>query len=138
LRAYLAGIAVPTLFLLVIIAFDAAHRFYFEVPSQFVVGLPAHPLSRAILFPMAIVPNAWGFWNMLYLAIRSRVRLSLGMFGALLVLVLIPGGIALAGLLDKFSIQLKFALPMIPIGMAVYYLAWKYLVRHLNDELGIG
>jgi len=137
LRAYMAGIAVPTLFLLVIIAFDATHRYYFEVPNQFVVGLPAYPLSRAILFPMAIVPNAWGLWNMLYLAIRPRVRLPLGVFGALLVLVLIPGGVALARLLDQFTIQLKFALPMIPIGMAVYYLAWKYLVGRLNAEMGI-
>jgi hypothetical protein len=27
---------------------------------------------------------------------------------------------------------------MIPIGMGVYYLAWKYFVRFLNEELGIG
>jgi hypothetical protein len=25
----------------------------------------------------------------------------------------------------------------VPIGMAVYYLAWKYLVGFLNDEVGI-
>jgi hypothetical protein len=33
---------------------------------------------------------------------------------------------------------MQFALPMIPIGMGVYYLAWKYFVRFLNEELGIG
>jgi len=27
---------------------------------------------------------------------------------------------------------------MIPIGMGVYYLAWKHVVRLLNEELGIG
>jgi hypothetical protein len=137
LRAYMAGIVVPTLFLLVLIAFGATHQYYFEVPSQFVVPLPSRPLSRAIFFPMAVVPNAWGVWNMLYLAIRRWLRLPLGVFGALLVLVLIPGGAALARLLDDFSIQLRFALPMIPVGMAVYYLAWKYLVGRLNVEVGV-
>jgi hypothetical protein len=138
LRAYMAGIVVPTLFLLVIVAFDAYHRYYFEVPSQFVLGLPAHPLDRAFLFPMAVVPNAWGVWNMLHLVLRSRMRLPLGVHGALLVLILVPGGVALARVLDSFVIQMEFALPMIPIGMGVYYLAWKYFVRFLNEELGIG
>ncbi len=78
LRAYMGGIVVPTLFLLVIMLVDAYNRYYFEVPSQFVLGLPARPLERAILFPMAVVPNAWGVWNMLYLALRRRVRLPLG------------------------------------------------------------
>jgi len=137
LRAYMAGIVVPTVFLLVIMLVDAYHRFYFEVPNQFVLGLPAYPLERAVLFPMAIVPNAWGAWNMLYLALRSRVRLPLGVHGSLLVLILIPGGVALARVLDAFSIQLQFAVPMIPIGMGLYYLAWKYLVAPLNHEMGI-
>jgi hypothetical protein len=57
--------------------------------------------------------------------------------GAALVLLLIPGGVALARLLDDFTIQMRFALPMVPIGMAVYYLAWKHLVGRLNAELGI-
>jgi hypothetical protein len=133
----MAGIVCPTIFLLVVIAIDAFHRFYFEVPNQFVLGMPARPLERAILFPMAIVPNIWGVWNMLYLALGSRVRLSLGIHGALLVLLLIPGGILLARTLDVFTIQLRFALPMVPIGMAVYFLAWKYLVSFLNEEIGV-
>ena len=116
---------------------DAYNHYYFEVPSQFVLGLPARPLDRAILFPMAIVPNAWGVWNMLHLVLRKRLRLPLGIFGALLVLILIPGGVALARTLDAFGIQMQFAVPMVPIGMGVYYLAWKYGVRFLNEELGI-
>ena len=60
LRAYMAGIVVPTAFLLVIMIVFAYFRFYFEVPSQFVVGLPGRPLERAIVFPMAVVPNLWG------------------------------------------------------------------------------
>lgn len=104
---------------------DAYNHYYFEVPNQFVVGLPARPLERALLFPMAIVPNVWGLWNMLYLALRPHVRLPLGVHGALLVVFLIPAGVALARTLDAFTIQLRFAIPMVPIGMAIYYLAWK-------------
>ena len=137
LRAYMAGIVVPTLFLLVILTVVASFRFYLEVPSQFVFGIPAAPLERAIVFPMAVVPNLWGVWNMLHLALRSRVRLPLEVHGALLPLLLFPAGIALARLLD-LSIQWQFALPVAPIGMAIYYLAWKYAVGFLNDEVGIG
>ena len=136
-RAYMAGIVVPTLFLLVILMVLSFQRYYFEVSSQFVIPLPSAPLERALVFPMAVVPNMWGVWNMLHLALRSRLRLSLGVHGALLVLVLMPGGVALARALDVFTIQWRFALPMLPIGMAVYYLAWKHLVGFLNDEVGI-
>ena len=139
LRAYMAGIVVPTLFLLLVVAVSAFQRYYFEVPNQFVIPMPSAPLARAYLFPMAVVPNAWGAWNMLFLALSNRWprRLPLGLHGALLVLLLIPGGVALARLFDDFTIQMQFALPMIPIGMAVYYLAWKHLVGPLNAELGI-
>jgi hypothetical protein len=137
LRAYMAGIVVPTLFLLVVVAVHAYQTVYFEVPSQFVLGYPALPLDRAFLFPMAVVPNAWGLWNMLYLALRSRVKVSLGVFGSLLVLILVPGGVALTRLFDAFTIQMDLAVPMVPIGMLVYYLAWKYGVGALNAEMGI-
>jgi len=137
LRAYMAGIVVPTLFLLVVMTVYACFRFYFEVPSQFVLEIPAWPLARAIVFPMAIVPNAWGLWNMLYLALRSRLRLPLGLHGALLTLFLILGGVTLSRALDVFSIQLRYAVPIIPIGMGIYYLAWKFFVGFLNEEMGI-
>src|SRR5437016_824732 len=60
LRAYMAGIVVPTMFLLVIMAVFGYHRYYFEVPNQFVIPLPGRPLERALIFPMAVVPNLWG------------------------------------------------------------------------------
>ena len=84
LRAYMAGIAVPTAMLIVILSVYAYNRFYFEVSSQFVIPLPAAPLDRAIVFPMAVVPNLWGVWNMLHLALRARVRWSIGVHGAIL------------------------------------------------------
>ena len=138
LRAYMAGIVVPTLFLLWILVVVVGFRVYLEVPSQFVFELPMRPLERAIVFPMAVVPNLWGVWNMLHLALRSRVRVPLGVHGALLPLLLIPAGVMLTRTLDVFTIQWRFALPAAPIGMAVYYLAWKYIVGFLNDEVGIG
>src|SRR5580765_756308 len=114
LRAYMAGIVVPTMFLLVLISVYALFRFrlYLEVPSQFILAMPARPLTRALVFPMAIVPNLWGAWNMLHLKLRPRLRLSLGVFGALLPLMLFPASIALARLLDVFTIQWRFALPI--------------------------
>jgi len=137
LRAYMAGIVVPTLALLLSMTVFAFFHFYFEVPSQFVLAMPAWPLARAIVFPMAIVPNAWGLWNILHLATRRRFRFSLGLHGAFLPLFLIPLGVALARVFDVFGIQMKFALPIIPIGMGIYYFAWKYFVGFLNDEMGI-
>ena len=136
-RAYMAGIAVPTAVLIVILTVYAYHRFYFEVSSQFVIPLPSDPLDRAIVFPMAVVPNLWGAWNMLYLALRSRLGWSIGLHGALLPLLLMPLGVALASSLDVFQLQWKFVLPMAPVGMVVYYLAWKHLVGFLNQEVGI-
>ena len=137
LRAYMAGIAVPTFVLIFILTVYAYNRFYFEVSSQFVIPLPGEPLDRAIVFPMAVVPNMWGAWNMLYLALRSRLKWSLAVHGAILPLLLMPMGFALASALDVFPVQWDLALPMAPLGATVYYLAWKYLVGFLNQEVGI-
>jgi hypothetical protein len=134
----MAGIFVPTLFLLVILSVLVWFHFYLEVPTQFAFGVPMRPLERAIVFPMAVVPNLWGLWNALHLALPSRARLPLGVHGALLPLLLMPAGVILARALDVFTIQWRFALPAAPIGMAVYYLAWKYIVGFLNDEIGVG
>src|SRR5438128_12132722 len=95
LRAYMAGILVPTVFLLVLLTvyYLFGFRLYLEVPSQFVLAMPARQLARALVFPMAIVPNLWGAWNMLYLKLRSRARLALGVWGVILHVRLFPGGI---------------------------------------------
>ena len=136
-RAYMAGIAVPTVFLIVVVSV-ATFLVYSEASGQYLIGFPARPLERVIIFPMAVVPNLWGAWNMVHLALRSRVRVPLGLHGALLPLVLGPTGILLARAFGLFTIELPLAFALAPIGMAVYYLAWKYLVGSLNDELGIG
>jgi hypothetical protein len=92
------------------------------------------------MFPMAFVPNIWGLWNMLHLRLKSRgPGLSLGLHGALLPLLLIPGGVLVSAmrLLDALTIPLGLALVAAPLGMAVYYLLWKHIVGFLNEEMGI-
>jgi len=125
LRAYMAGIAVPTIFLLVVATVFTMLRYVFDVPV---------PVERVIVFPMAVVPNAWGLWNILFIALRSRLRLSLGLHGALLPILLAPLGIVVASLLN-FPIPnfAAHALPIAgPVALIVYYFAWKYLVGFLN------
>jgi hypothetical protein len=129
LRAYLAGICVPTIFLLLVTTAFTFLRYVYNVPI---------PIERVIVFPMAFVPNLWGLWNLLHAAGLAR-RFSLGVFGALLPLLLAPMGYFVVHLLE-FPIP-HHVLALAPIGLCVamilYYLAWKYLVSFLNAELGI-
>ena len=131
LRAYLAGICVPTIFLLLVATGFTFMRYIFDVPV---------PVERVIVFPMAVVPNLWGLWNILFLASHQRLHLPLGLHGVLLPFLLAPLGMMAAGLLN-FPIQ-TFALHVLPfaapVALIVYYLAWKYLVGALNAELGVG
>jgi hypothetical protein len=130
LRAYLGGIAIPTLFLLVVATVFTCVRYVYNLPI---------PIERVIVFPMAVVPNLWGLWNILHVAFFAQSRVSLGLFGALLPLLLAPLGYSVARLL-QFPIPqhvLEIAPIGLPIGMILYYLVWKYLVASLNAELGI-
>jgi len=130
LRAYLAGIAVPTVFLLVVMTNYTIIRYVWDVPIH---------IERLIVFPMAAVPNAWGLWNVLYRALNAGRRISLGVFGGALPLLLVPGGYVVARLLDITVPHVVFVLA--PFGLSVllivYYLVWKYFVGFLNAELGI-
>lgn len=51
LRAYLAGICVPTIFLLFVATGFTFIRYVYNFPV---------PIERVIVFPMAVVPNLWG------------------------------------------------------------------------------
>jgi hypothetical protein len=131
LRAYMAGIVAPTVFLLVVATAFAMMRYVFNVPV---------PIERVIVFPMAVVPNLWGLWNMLFVALRGRLHLSIGLHGALLPILLAPLGILVASLLN-FPIPnfAAHAFPIVaPVGLIVYYLAWKYLVSFFNRVLELG
>ena len=129
LRAYLAGIAVPTVFLFVAIAIYAVVRFGTSI------ALP--PVERIIMFPMAVVPNLWGGWNMVRLALHNRVRMPLGLHGAVLVVFIAPAGLALARAFDVVTVSPATVLGIVPIGMAIYYLVWQHIVGFLNDLVGI-
>jgi len=136
LRAYLAGIATPTMFLLVVMTGYTVLRYVYDFPV---------PVERVIVFPMAVVPNLWGLWNVLFLAAGSRYPLSLGLHGAILPILLAPLGIFFASLLDIHVLiqnagigahdaaswmSLLIAAPV--VGLLAYYFAWKYIVGFLN------
>jgi hypothetical protein len=125
LRAYLAGIAVPTVFLLAIMTGYCILRYVYDFPV---------PVERVIVFPMAVVPNLWGLWNILFIALRSRLQLSLGLHGALLPILLAPLGMVVAGLLHfPAPALISHVWPIAaPVALVVYYFAWKYLVGFLN------
>jgi hypothetical protein len=129
-RAYMAGIFTPALFLIVIMAAYCAIRYIYNLPV---------PIERVIVFPMAVVPNLWGLWNTLYVAFFARRHISLGLYGGALPLLLAPCGYAVARLLHFPIPNVIYGVFPIafPIGMALYYLAWKYIVGFLNAELGI-
>jgi len=130
LRAYLAGIALPTPFLLVVMTGYIFLRLVYNFPV---------PVERGIVFPMAVVPNLWGLWNILFIALRARRRLPLGLHGAVLPILLAPLGFAVARILN-FPIPAVVArvFPIAaPVALIVYYLAWKYLVGFLNRVLGL-
>ena len=91
LRAYMAGIMTPTIFFLVVATVFYMWRYVYDVPV---------PIERVLIFPMAVVPNLWGLWNVLFIASHERTHLSIGVHGALLPFVLGPLGILLTHALD--------------------------------------
>jgi len=130
LRAYMAGIAVPTILLLVSMTGFVVARFMYDVSV---------PIERIIVFPMAIVPNLWGLWNILYVFLQSRRRLPLGFHGVVLACVQVSIAVGLTRLLN-FQIPevVATAFPFgFPIVVVVFYLVWKHLVGLFNTILGI-
>jgi hypothetical protein len=128
LRAYMAGVLLPTWFLPIVLAAFLIAHFTGHAPAG---------LERAMIFPMAVVPNLWGIWNALYLALGLRQRVPIGIFGALLPVLLVPAGVALAAALDWRFYTLRDAGVALPVAMAVYYLAWKYGVGYLNRTVEV-
>jgi len=124
----MAGIVVPTIFLLVVATGFVIARYVYNIPV---------PIERVIVFPMAVIPNAWGLWNVLFLFWRERLQMSIGLHGALLPILLAPLGVAVAGLLNFQipSFALHFFPVAAPLGLIIYYLAWKYFVGFLNRIL---
>jgi hypothetical protein len=140
LRAYMAGVAVPTPLLLIALTVFAVARFVCHIPV---------PIERVIIFPMAIIPNLFGLWNILHRA--SRSSLPLGVHGAILPFILAPGGYLVArslGFLQTtqtgfvyfglFNVSYGILLLVFSTVVILYYLLWKYVVGFLNEVAGIG
>ena len=128
LRAYMAGITVPTMVV------------PFILGALVVQHASAHPyhIEDVLIFPLALVPNIWGLWNVLLLRLRRNRDISTGVAGAALPFVLAPGGYILqlaVGQMVWTPALFAIAFPVVLIG---YYLLWKHVVAWLNDLLGVG
>jgi hypothetical protein len=125
-RAYLAGIALPTLVvcaagLLIVAFFD---RFD---PS----------VQRSLILPLATNPLIWGVWNVAWVALGPQRRVPIGWHGVLLAVLLIGVGVLLARCLDVSGITSRGGTAALaPIGIA-YYVLWRYGVSFLNSVVGL-
>jgi hypothetical protein len=141
LRAYMAGSVLPTMVTLIVLTGFVLARFVFGIPV---------PIERVIVFPMAVVPNLFGAWNMLYLSLKGRRHLPIGLHGAVLPFLLAPLGYAVAsglgfltptheGLVWFDTVRVSYAELGIVfcVALVVYYLVWKYAVNFFNETLGI-
>ena len=143
LRAYLAGIFVPTLVLPLLLTVFIVVRIVLKVPV---------PIEQAMIFPMAIVPSLFGLWNMLWLGSHERTHLPIGLHGP--VLPLLMGALrrrrwwpaawdcscwALMARPGSKLAEIPYALiaPAFLVVLAGYYLVWKYIVGSLNRMLEI-
>ena len=128
LRAYMAGIAVPTMLMLVGLTFFCVARFRYHVPF---------PIERLLVFPMTLVPNAWGLWNMLYVRLHARLHVPIGVHGALLLAPLLPTAYVIQRVTDLMIWTPTLVVIAFPVAVVLYYLAWKHLVGFFNELLGI-
>jgi hypothetical protein len=128
LRAYLAGIALPTMLMPIVVL--GVHLLH---PAQAGVAV-----EEVLIFPIGLAPNAWGLWNMLYVRLTARRRIPPGPFGAALVPVIFPLALGLQMLLGHMLWTTAIVAVGLPITLGVYYLSWKYIVGRLNNLLGIG
>jgi hypothetical protein len=137
----MAGIAVPTPLLLVALTLFTFARFVYDVPI---------PVERVIIFPMAVIPNLFGLWNMLHMASRTDTHLTLGIHGAILPFLLAPAGFLLGrslgflqftghGFIYFGVVNVGYAhvAMVFPAVLIVYYLVWKYLIGFFNRVAGI-
>jgi len=141
LRAYMAGIVIPTIAIVLGLVVFTLVRYAFQIPI---------PIERVMIFPMALVPTLFGLWNMLYTRLSRGHYLPIGLHGAILPILFMPLGAAgaVAGRFLAFSsegavwfeaITMPYVLivPWFIIVMIVYYFIWKYLVSFLNRVLEI-
>jgi hypothetical protein len=141
LRAYMAGIVAPSVALLIALMIFVVTRIVFQIDI---------PIERVIIFPMAVIPSAFGIWNIVYVWSRPHRNLPIGLHGALLPLILVTigaisaayGGFMVAGAqgvtwFQAISVPYSLLVLWFLGAMVFYYLVWKYVVGFLNQILGI-
>jgi hypothetical protein len=141
LRAFLAGLFVPTLVMPLFLAVFIVARIVLRAPV---------PIEQAMIFPMAVVPSLFGLWNMLWLGTQEHTHLPIGLHGAVLPCLLMPVGAITATCLGVLRLSAQGAnwfqaievpymliVPCFLAALAGYYLVWKYVVGFLNRVLGI-
>ena len=141
LRAYVAGVFLPTLVLPLLLTVFIVVRIVLAVPV---------PIEQAMIFPMAVVPSLFGLWNMLYLRSHPHTHLPIGLHGAILPLLMAPVGALVATCLHVLEFSSRGAIwfqactvpytlivPCFLGALAGYYLVWKYIVGYLNRVLGM-
>ena len=69
LRAYMAGIVVPTVVVAFVIMVFIIARHVFHIPI---------PIERVVIFPVGLVPSVFGLWNMVLCPPERRPASSLG------------------------------------------------------------
>jgi len=127
LRAYMADTALPTMVVPLVIAGIA-------VQHPTVHGFHVEDI---LIFPIGLVPIAWGLWNALLVWVRRYRDVPIGVFGSLLAFVLAPLAFAIQLGLDRVIWTPGLFALGFPVTLAVYYLAWKHAVAWFNDVLGI-
>ena len=141
LRAYLAGLGVPTLIMPLLLAS--------YLTARYALGAQI-PIERGLVFPMALAPNIFGLWNMLYQRVHRTSTIRIGPFGAILPFLIGPFGYLVTRALGILMLQQStitwfgaFTVPYVVVLMGfcvvvtVYYLVWKYVVNFFNETLGI-
>lgn len=126
----MAGITIPTVLLLFIMTAFSIARYALDVSVS---------LERIIVFPMAIVPNLWGLWNMLFVRLRHHRYVPIGLHGAVLAFVqalLVFGVSRLVGFEIPEIVASVFPIGL-PIVAVIFYLTWKHAVAFFNAILGI-
>lgn len=141
LRAYMAGAMVPTVFVMFVVVIYTIIRYGMGAPF---------PIEKGIIFPVALVPNLFGIWNVVYAKIHQRHRILLGVHGALLPFIIAPIALTIAvsvGIVQFLPNallcfqEIRVPYPALGVGFAcaliIYYLVWKYLVGFLNEVVGV-
>lgn len=150
LRAYMAGVSVSALFFLLVIGVSILIGVFF---AKGMAGkepkVRPETAAELVVFTMVLVPNFFGFWDMLYVALRRRTNWSLGLHGALAPFVILPIGVLHARMVHQFSIVpggiVQFGQTLtyghlaviFSIEIVIYYLVWKYIVGFFNRTVDL-